>query len=150
MGLLRTGIQFLDTADVTEMGPIGYVMLYNGSGADIAAKQAVSIDETVTTYGIGNAIKLAATAEPGMICGGSMEVIPNGTVGRVQVSGVMTGMNATCNAKELLVGSGANAGRLVVQPGAHSAGELVVARALTTHAANLATVQWMTASQFLA
>ena len=73
---------------------------HNGSGATISAKDWVETDTSVSTYGLGSAIKqYAGTANAG-IRGVALHDIPDGEVGEVVVYGpvenasVLTGVAA--------------------------------------------------------
>lgn len=69
---------------------------YNATGASIAAGSWVQLDRSVTTYGVGTAMKLAVDAgiSAKEVLGVVMDAVPDLTFGRVCVYGPITGASA--------------------------------------------------------
>ena len=138
------GPQYIDGTDIQQIVPPKWVKLWNGSGSTIPAGSAVQIDVTVTTYGLGSAIKIAAAvaADARKIIGGAVADIPNLSWGLVQVAGVQANVSViTATAADVpLIGSVTTAGRLIVA--AFAAGEKQLGLNLAVAASNLSTVLW--------
>lgn len=137
----------IPSADNNALGA-GFVRMYNGSAAALAAGDVVAEDLSVTTFGIGTAIKKStAAAGGGGVIGAAHTAIPIGEWGDVQVEGIDDDVAVTSgSALDLLGADGSNAGRLVTISGTYAATHLVVARLLTAPSGNVATVRWFNPS----
>lgn len=127
--------------------PVRTVMMWNGSGSTIAAKNCVAIDTSVTTYGLGKSIKLSDNAAPLQAIGGSVAAIPNLSWGEVQVEGDMEGAAVldAATANTYLIPDGTTDGRLASVPAGMTTDDAaVVAYALTDgDGSNTGTVRWL-------
>lgn len=133
-----------DLARIDTLTPPKLVRMWNGSGASIAKGVAVMEDVSVTTAGLGGAVKISTADAAGGrgIIGGAYETIPNLTFGLIQVEGVQADVSVIDGtATGDLSGSLTTAGRLIVNP--LTAGIRTVARNLAAPAGNLSTVRWM-------
>lgn len=91
------------------------VSFWNGSGADIAKGDTVAIDGSVTTYGLGAAVKVGPSTISAPVLGLAVETIEDDTFGEVCIWGivddaaVLTGVAAGSE----LVQGGATDGRMI-------------------------------------
>lgn len=147
---MRAGIgpQFWgDVPDRDTIYPPTIRSFYNGSGSTIPAGSCVVVDLSIATTiaPLGCAIKIApATAgDARKIIGATVEDIPTGAIGKVQMGGIQPNVSVVNGTavESLLIGSTTTAGRLIIA--AFAAGERPVAFLLTAPASNLATVLWL-------
>jgi|SRR5688572_5526014 len=126
--------------------PKKFATLWNGSGATIAAGQCVQLDLSVTTQGVGKAIKLSDNATPLQAIGGTVKAIPNLSWGEVQIEGDQESVNVldAATAGTYLIPDGTTDGRLASVPAGMTTDDaVVVAFALTDgDGSNLGTVRW--------
>ncbi len=133
------------------VAPPKVVFLYNGSASAWVVGDLLELDFAVTTWGLPAAAKQHAAAATGYEVGIAMEATPIGKIGPVQIGGdygdfsaagtAASGANCTASQGQLLVGSAATAGRLVVQSATYAATHRVVAIALEASASNRARVR---------
>jgi hypothetical protein len=145
-----------DTNDNKTTRPYRTVMMWNGSGGTLAAGDVVAVDRSVTTKGLGKAMKQAAIAseeEDVSAFGATLRAVPNLTWGEVQVLGVQEDVNMADAVEDgELVTAGVTAGRLTRAPDDQDATTtqfITLGRALVGgSASNRGTVEWFGAAGF--
>lgn len=127
----------------------GFVRMYNGSAAALAAGDVVVIDLSVTTYGIGTSIKKSVAGAGGIdstslgIVGAAHQPIPIGSWGLVQIQGLDDDCAVTAGAAGVALNADAsNAGRLTTMSGTFAATTRIAASSVVAPSGNVGTVLW--------
>lgn len=135
-----------DVTTIAAVVPRGFIRLYNGSGASIPRGKWVAEDLSVTTFGVGTAIKISTAATGGGgILGIAAETIPDGSWGLVQFEGIFEGDasidSANVAAGSLLAADATTAGRATIISGAYAATHLILGRVLVDDTDDTGTVR---------